>query len=261
MVTIWDQFKAAGIPSELVDKLENAYVQLKEHFYLGKHKPAELEGGHIAELVIRILQWSTGGTSATQSYTPLGKQLPSFDQEVRRLASLPTKFAKTLRVHIPRALLAMYDVRNSRGVGHAGGDVDPNLADATLVAVVADWVIAELVRIYNGVSLNEAQALVDGLVQRRVPIVEMFGDFPKVLRAELSNPKKALVILYVRGACGATSQAFGTWLRIEEKEARKIVRRHDSAALVHYDDGADCAYITRAGIAHVERITNVSATI
>lgn len=250
--TIWEQFKEAGIPSELVDRLEQSYTELKENYYLGKHKPSELEGGHLAEAVLRILQWATGGLPSGQPYTPLGDPLPPFDREVQRLAGRPATYPKSLRVHIPRALLAIYDVRNARGVGHLPGEVDPNLADATFVATTADWVIAELVRLYHGVPLNEAQAIVDGLVQRRVPLVQMFDNVPKVLRADLSNPKKALVILYVRGAEGASSPQLGEWLRIPAKEARRILRRYDKSALVHYDGTTDTGFITRAGIREVE---------
>jgi hypothetical protein len=149
-------------------------------------------------------------------------------------------------------LLSMYDVRNSRGVGHPSGDVDPNLSDATFVAAAADWVIAELVRVYHGVPLDAAQAIVDGLVQRKLPIVQVFGDFPKVLRSDLTTPIKALVILYVRGELGASSTNLGRWLRIEEKEARRILRRHDSNAWVHLSDEEDVGFITRSGIAEVE---------
>jgi hypothetical protein len=252
MPSVWEQFKAEGLPAELVDRLESCYTGLKEAYYLGKHKPSELEGGHLAELVLRILQWATGGITSGQRYTPLGQQLPRFDQEVKRLENLPASYSKTLRVHIPRVLLSMYDIRNSRGVGHPSGDVDPNLSDATLVATAADWVVAELLRIYHRVPLDEAQAIVHGLVERRVPVVEMFGDFPKVLRVDLSNPMKALLILYVRGEAGATSEQLGTWLRIPTKKARRILRRQDESALVHYSDGSDGARITRSGIEEVE---------
>lgn len=261
MPSVWEQFKAQGLPPELVDKLETSYTELKEAFYLGKHKPSELEGGHIAELVLRILQWATSGISPAQAYTPLGKQLPKFDQEVKRLEGLPGTYSKTLRVHIPRVLLSMYDIRNSRGVGHPSGDVDPNLSDATFIVTAADWVLAELLRIYHGVPLNEAQTIVHGLVKRRVPVVEMFGDFPKVLLTDLSNPMKALLILYVRGEAGATADHLGTWLRIPSKEARRILRRHDGAALVHYDDGSDTGQITRNGITEVETRVNLARAL
>jgi hypothetical protein len=35
-------------------------------------------------------------------------------------------FPRALRVQIPRVFVALYEIRNNRGVGHVGGDVDPN---------------------------------------------------------------------------------------------------------------------------------------
>ena len=188
-MSVWREFKNQGIPDELIDRLEKAYLELKESFYLGKHKPAELEGGHFAELVLRILKWAMGGVSG-QAYTPLGKQLTRVDLEVKRLEGLAGTYSKSIRVHIPRVVLSMYDIRNGRGVGHPSGEVDPNLADATFVATAADWVLAEMIWIYHALSLNEAQAIVDGLVQRKAPLVQMFGDFPRCFALTSANRRR-----------------------------------------------------------------------
>jgi hypothetical protein len=43
--------------------------------------------------------------------------------------------------------------------------------DAVAVLSMANWVMAELVRVLHGLTLDEVQALVDGLAERRVPLV------------------------------------------------------------------------------------------
>jgi hypothetical protein len=70
----------------------------------------------------------------------------------------------SMRVRIPRMLPALYDIRNNRGVGHVGGDVDSNLMDATAVYSMASWILAELVRAFHAVKTTDAQAAVDALV-------------------------------------------------------------------------------------------------
>jgi len=60
-------------------------------------------------------------------------------------------------VLIPRLLPVLYEIRNNRGVGHVGGDVDPNHMDAEAVQAMASWVMAELVRIFHGVKTEEAR--------------------------------------------------------------------------------------------------------
>ena len=42
-------------------------------------------------------------------------------------------------------IVALYEIRNDRGVGHTGGDVDPNHMDASMVLAGAKWLVAELV--------------------------------------------------------------------------------------------------------------------
>jgi len=46
-------------------------------------------------------------------------------------------------------LIAQYEIRNNRGVGHVGGDVDQNHMDAKIVVEMAKWTIAELIRLFH----------------------------------------------------------------------------------------------------------------
>ncbi len=133
------------LPAELVDALLAHYVEIKEKFYLNKHEPSELNGGKFAEICFRILQHET----ANGVYTPIGQQISQLAQELRRLEQLPvTNAIASYRIHIPRTLILMCDIRNSRGVAHPGVDINPNHPDASLVTSCADWVLAELFRIY-----------------------------------------------------------------------------------------------------------------
>jgi hypothetical protein len=60
-------------------------------------------------------------------------------------------------------------MRNKRGIGHVGGDLDANSIDISAMAKVADWTVCELIRLYHGLSLEEAQDIVDGLAVRQLP--------------------------------------------------------------------------------------------
>ena len=75
---------------------------------------------------------------------------------------------RSLRILIPRMLVALYEIRSNRGVGHAGGDVEPNFMDATAVQAMARWVVAELIRIFHQASTDDAQAAVDAIVERNL---------------------------------------------------------------------------------------------
>ena len=138
-----------------------AYVEAKRRYYLGDHRPQEVEGGRFSEAVFRVLQHLTG-----QPVTPLGKTLPSADQLLNRLQNA-TSAPDAIRLHIPRTLKLIYDVRNKRDAAHLGDGIDPNLQDATLVIGNMDWVMAELVRLHHGVTADEAQRIIEDLVTAR----------------------------------------------------------------------------------------------
>jgi hypothetical protein len=249
---VWEDFEDEGIPHDLVEELRKAYRELKENYYLGNLRPSEVEGGRFAEAALRILQWATGGLPNGNDFTPLGTPLPHFDQEVQRLEDRPGRFHKSLRVRIPRVLHSIYNIRNGRDVAHLSSDVNPNLADSTLVVSNADWVLAELVRLFHGVSLVKARSRVDGIVKRSAPVVEMFGEIPKVLRTELSYPDETLLMLYTMGDEGATAEDLADWQGRNGGHARQTLKRLDERALVHYDSNKDRGVITRLGIKEVE---------
>jgi hypothetical protein len=84
--------------------------------------------------------------------------------------------SRSARILLPRMMIGLYDIRNNRGVGHAGADVDPNHMDATAVLYTAKWLMAELVRLLRTLSTEEATAIVDGLIEREVAWVWTHGE-------------------------------------------------------------------------------------
>ena len=237
-----------SIDHSLVERLLECYTELKQNYYLGKHKPSELEGGHFAEVVIRILQFVTVGT-----YTPLSQQLNRFDtRELERYAQLPSAtYPDSIRIHIPRAVFAIYGIRNRRGVGHVGGDVNPNLSDASFIVATCDWIMAEILSLYYTSTLEEAQQLVDTIVIRKVPLVQDFDGFLKVLDPGLSAPRQVLVLLYQRGASGASRQELGLWVEASPSNLSNALSRLEHELKYIHRAGDQC-FITRSGEAFVE---------
>src|SRR5437879_1379666 len=167
---------AHHLDAKLVSELLEAHAEAKRNFYLGGLRLSEVEGGRFCEAAFRLLQ-----SIAFWAYTPLGKSLDT-DKLIERLRSLPSAtFVDAVRLHIPRALRLVYDIRNNRDAAHLADGIDPNLQDATLVVGVIDWVLAEFIRLYHNVSANKAQELVEETVTRSAPIVQDFKGFLKVL--------------------------------------------------------------------------------
>ena len=185
----WDF--SAKYPQDIVDALIDSFIRIKEYYYLGKHEPAELNGGKFVEACVRLLQYKLHGR-----YTPLVEPIRNIVQELRNFEQTPSTNPDSYRLHIPRVLLGVYNIRNRRGVGHLGGDVSPNLADSTLILSVSSWVMAELYRIHYAVPLDEAQRIVNDLVERKIPLVYEVKDIKRVLVPNLSMKDQTLVLLY-----------------------------------------------------------------
>jgi hypothetical protein len=159
-------------------KLVEAYIPVKEAYVEGQYDACGLRAGKFCEVVIRLLQKQLTGT-----YTPFGTKLPNFTEECRKLERLPKSAGvESLRIIIPRALDYIYTLRNKRDIGHIGGDVDANETDAAACTRTIDWCLAELIRIFHNLSLEEAQELIDSLVTRQLPLVWEVGGVKRVLK-------------------------------------------------------------------------------
>jgi hypothetical protein len=155
---------AVAFDSGLVAELLDAYEEAKTNYYLGGLRLSEVEGGRFCEAAFRLLQQQAFGT-----FDRLGKTLNT-EGLIRDLANLPQSTQPdSVRLHIPRALRVVYDIRNNRDAAHLADGIDPNLQDATIVVAILDWVLAEFVRLHHHVSADEAQRLIDELVTRRAP--------------------------------------------------------------------------------------------
>lgn len=219
-------FISAGLPQVLVDEVVDAFAEAKRRFYRDDLRPSAIEGGRFSEAVFRVLEWAT-----TKKHVPLGKTLPSVDKLLVALqnASGPD----SVRLHIPRTLRLIYDIRNKRDVAHLGDGIDPNQQDASLVVRNMEWVLAELVRLYHHVSANEAHGMIADLVSKEVPLIQVFDGFPRVL-GKLQASDHVLVLLYWRGTQGATYGDLVAWVRPSmRKNLQRTLRNLDAKDLIH----------------------------
>src|SRR3989441_6058880 len=199
---------AAKLDPKLVDELLEAHGEAKENYYLGGLRLSEVEGGRFCEAAFRLLEQITQG-----SFTPLGIPLNT-ERIIQRLGILPSSsHPDAIRIHIPRALRLVYDIRNKRDAAHLADGIDPNLQDAMLVTSVLDWVLAEFIRLYHNVSADVAEQLVRQIVTRAVPVIQDFNGFLKILKPHLAVSDHCLVLVYQRGEQGAAFKEIESWVR------------------------------------------------
>jgi hypothetical protein len=239
---------SVSLDSKLVTELLDAHSETKRNYYLGGLRLSEVEGGRFCEAVFRILEQITTG-----SFTPLGTQINT-DQLINRLSQIPSgTFPDSVRLHIPRALRLVYDIRNKRDAAHLADGIDPNLQDATLVVNIIDWILAELIRLYHNVSPDEASRIVNDIVEKEAPIVQDFEGFLKVLSPNLQAGDFCLVLVYHRGSAGATLEEITQWIRpaMRTNIRRTLTNLSDKKDLIHFNGTK--YFITRLGEQEVER--------
>jgi len=176
-------------PKELVEAVLDAYREIESNFILGKWKASELDAGHFVEATRRIVE-----KELFVSFTKIGKDLPRFsDAELKRYEQ--GQGDESFRILIPRALKAIYNVRNKRGVGHLGA-ISPNEMDATYILYSVKWVLAELLRLASGANPAETQAAIESIVERRLSLLWKHEGIVRILESKLSAREQILILLF-----------------------------------------------------------------
>lgn len=244
-------FSTAGIPHALSDALLDAYLEAKRRFHLGDLRPNQVEGGRFTEAAFRILEHQVFGT-----FTPIGTTLSKVPDLVKNLGNAPAAGSNdSLRIHIPRTLQAVYDIRNKRNIAHLA-TIDPNLQDASLVIAILDWVMAEFVRLYHQ-STTAADVIVQQIVSKEVPAMQMFGAFPRILKS-VAVPQHILILLYWKGAEGATRDELLGWIVGEARAPTAPQRKNFNTAMGRLDsrnqihDSGQRVFITKEGEREVD---------
>jgi hypothetical protein len=178
----------AAIPDALRNPLIEEYSNIQRNYLEHRWRPGELSGGRFCEIVYTILQgYSTGNYPASPA------KPPRFVDACRALETTISS-PRSFRILIPRILPALYEIRNNRGVGHVGGDVDSNHIDALAVLSISGWIMAELIRVFHNVDIQDAQNIADNLVDRKIPLVWQSGDIRRVLQPTLSIRNQVLLL-------------------------------------------------------------------
>lgn len=241
----------ASISSLFRAKIVQAYLELKRNCVEHRYEAAGLSTGKFCEVVIRLLQQIVHGT-----YTAFGKQIGNFADECQKLIQAPTTAGNdSERIILPRALVYLYTMRNKRGIGHVGGDVDANAIDIATMARTADWVICELVRINHGLSLEEAQDIVDGISVREFPTVWEVAGKKRVLKDGLKSRDQALLLLYSCQESAVLVEDLCSWVEYSNPRVfkSKVVAELHKQRLIEHDKETDSVFLSPKGADHVEK--------
>jgi hypothetical protein len=242
----------ANLPEQLRSQLLQCYAEIMRNYAERRWEPAELNGGKLCEVVYTIVHGAVTGI-----YAPSASKPKNMVQACQGLEGMPADANRvgdrSLRILLRRLLPFLYEIRNNRGVGHVGGDVSPNRSDAEAVATMASWMMAELVRVFHNVPLEEAQAVVDSRVERRHPLIWKVENTKRVLDPSLSKITQTLLLLYSETGWTDASQLCD-WVEYSNQSVfkAKVLKVLHSRRLIEFDACRAVARISPLGVAEVE---------
>jgi hypothetical protein len=237
-----------GLPASLRSELFDTFNKIITNYARGKWEPSELNGGKFCEVVYSIISGHINGNFPQRASKP-----NNMVDACRALEQAGSSFPRSLRIQIPRMLIALYEIRNNRGVGHAGSDVDPNKMDAVATVYNSKWILAEMIRVFHGIDIDQAQNVVDSLVERDVPIVWMSSTTKRILQTDLTMKEQMLVLLY-SGSDAASEKDLINWIepRNVTDFRNKVIKPSHKARLVEYDPVSKMVSISPKGEKLVE---------
>lgn len=225
MVTINDALVA--IPESHRIPLIDEFKNIHQNYLAKRWSPSELSGGRFCEIVYSIID------GIANTYAPSPVKPKNMEAACKALEN-HTHLNRSFRILIPRVLPILYEIRNNRNVGHIGGDIDPNSMDCISVLTLANWIMAEFVRVLHSVSIDEAKKLVDSIIERSIPLVWSQDNIKRVLIPSMSLSDKILVLL---ASCDSKESIENIMLWNEVKNKSyfyKIIKKlHDDRMIEH----------------------------
>jgi hypothetical protein len=244
--TLSDGLKA--IPEGLRLPLVEQFTELLSSYRKGDWEKVGLKAGKICEIVYSILAGHITGTFPATPKKPsnMVSACTAFEQS-------GGSFSRSVRIQIPRVLIATYELRNNRAIGHVGGDVDPNHMDAELFLRSCKWMVAELVRIFDVVGTDAARSLIDGITERTLPLIWEADGKKRVLNPKLSHRDKALALAYSSQA-GVTAKQICSWAGYSNLSRYRsgIIADLHNEALIDFDAKTDHIILLPTGAKYVE---------
>lgn len=239
----------AGVPKSLRDELVERYNEVVENYRVHRWEPSELNGGKFCEVVHSILRGYVDGSYPAHATKP--KNMVAACQSLERADQ--ALFPRSVRIQIPRVLIALYEIRNNRGVGHVGGDVDSNHMDATFILSACRWILAELIRVFHQVSLPEATAAVEALTTREFEVVWAVAGKYRVLDTTLTMKEKTLLLLHA-SARPLTAKELVSWVEHSNPSIyrRDVLKPAHKAKLIEFDEEAGVVHLSPKGVDEAE---------
>lgn len=172
-----------ALPRELADDLAEQFVAIRRDVAtstLGRGAP-----GKFVESVVQAMQaLENGGAYDSQ---------PNVDGYLKGIESRQSPLPDGLRICASRLARAMYALRSKRNIVHKA-EVDPSGYDLRLLYAGAQWVLAELLALAQGIGAEQAARLIAEVQLPAGELVEVLGD-RRLVYGDMTVREEVLVLL------------------------------------------------------------------
>lgn len=242
-----DALKA--IPSGLRDPLIEEFEQALDEYRAADWEKVGLKAGKFCEIAYCIC-----AGHATGIYPASPSKPKNFPQACRDLEQYNASKGRSLCIQVPKALVALYELRNNRAIGHISTEISPNHMDAEYFLRGMKWVMGELVRNHSQLLLTDSHAVVEAITARTFHIVWSSGNIRRVLEPAKTSAQKVLILLYAESKPVSVTQ-LQEWVEYKNTSdfRRKVLKELHKKALIHFDEKAAVVQILPTGQANVEQ--------
>jgi hypothetical protein len=225
------------------------FEQALDEYRAADWEKVGLKAGKFCEVAYCICAGHATGTYAATPSKP-----NNFPQACRDLEQYNTTKGRSLCIQAPKALAALYELRNNRAIGHVSSDISPNHMDAEFFLRGMKWVMGELVRNFSKLPLEDSHAVVEAVTARTFHIVWSSGNVRRVLEPAKTSGQKVLIMLYAESKPVSVAQ-LQTWVEYKNGTdfKRKVLKSLHKQALVHFDEKTATVQILPTGQAYVEK--------
>jgi hypothetical protein len=237
------------IPSGLREPLIYEFEEAQRAYRHGNWETVGLKAGKICEITFTILTGYLHG-----SYSDKPSKPRNMVDSCNQLANVQKNTAcRSVKIQIPRLVIALYELRNNRDIGHVGGDVEPSRMDAELFLRGIKWIMCQLVRVFHKLNVHDAQCVVEALSERNIPVIWHGNGKTRVLQTDLAFSDKVLLVLYARSGSSSDRELFDSveYSNFSVFRSRLLKTLH-SQKMLEYDRSTGEVTILPPGIAHAE---------
>lgn len=177
------------IDEDLVVSIASLYGLVRKSMFTGNYDQVLVQGGKFVEAVFHFLESLVTGIIPNK----IGS-MRNTAQQLENNGLIPT----SLRIHIPRLLLSIYDLRSKSDGAHWIRNKHAHYSEAAIVLSVLTYVLEEISLYISEKKRNHFEVALKDTFWDMVPLIEFINGKIFINNPDVSARESILLLLYSR---------------------------------------------------------------